>query len=377
MLPTRCLFVLILVAFLGCGRSDLSRPVLSARLPTDATSAAEQSLSVAHLDSIVEEFLQAEAQLPFLAGLPLAQERSYALLIQLPGPGAVDLARPSDAQGELRQFLNPVARWRAGTVLGHAAVGWQCADDARLGLVAKSGERKSQGLRLLLAGWGLSAFLADFHDGYLYRPFAPGTSNAGALMRGRGRVVAFEISAEACAQLRQSLREYITSSEPSVELYTMRPTAHRAMGEGCGGFAMWLAQRGGVFPGLQDLLMRPVILSDRYIGTGRDIHAAVTPFHIATDDPPGPVAVLQILCGDWDGGRDLGSYAVMDMELMLAALDRAYALAGPDFEFAPRTSRDDPHVRVVQAETDAWLARYTRVIPVHARRARAVVLHLD
>lgn len=369
------LLVLLLVTLFGCGRPDLSAPVLSERLPFYA--ATDDSSAAVPVDSIIQEFLLPEAQLSVLSGLPFAPDRAYALLVQIPGPGTVDLTRPTEAQRELRRFLNPIARWRAGSALGHAAVGWRCADDTRLGLVAKSGERNRQGLRLLLAGWGLAAFISDYHDGFLDRPFAPRSANAGALGRGQARIVAFEIPQAGCEEIRQSLRDYITAAEPSVELYTMRATAQRPLGEGCGGFAMWLALRGGVFAGLQKTLMRPVALSDRYIGTGREINAAVTPYRAAPDDPPGPVGVLQILCGDWEDGRDLGNVEVMDMELMLIALERAYARAGPDFAFAPRVSSDDVHVQAVAAKADKWLARYRRVTPVHSGQARAVVLHLD
>lgn len=360
-----------MLTLLGCSAPVSAPEPAPAPAPDLAPDLATRAAVTA-----LDPFRQAALQPPLLAALPMAAGRSYAIMIHLPGPAPVDLSSPAAAQRGLRQFLNPVALIRSGTGLGHAIVGWRCGDDPRPVLVAKSGERSRQGLRMLMSGWGLAAMLSDYDDGYLQTPAAPGTRYGRVLAQGLARVVALEIAQADCARMRRSLSAYVTDPAQPAALFTMMPQPGRPLGEGCGGFAMWLAGQGGVFPGLERLVMRPVPLSDRFIGTGRRLPAGVTPFRAEGAAPAAPIPPLRLIFGNWEGGRDLGTTEVMDMELLLLALDRAMRLAGPDYTPAARLQPDLPLVRDVSATADAWLARYRRVTPLRFGRARAVVLHL-
>lgn len=311
---------------------------------------------------------------PLLAGLPFEPGRAYAILVQLPAPAVVDLSAPNRARQGLTGLLNPLAVARAGTVLGHAMIGWRCAD-GRQGLVSQTGASGSQGQRMMLQGWGVGALLAEYSDGRLVSLDDLPPRHRRQLERARARVVAFEIEAQGCEAMRRAMAGYITHPAAPMQRFTMIPDPAAMQGAGCGSFALWLAGRGGVFTGVAPALHRRVPLADSFIGRGRSIPAGVRPWL-----PPGvePEALqrlplLSFLRADWEEGADLGSVCLLDMELLLLALDLAQARAG-----IPRPARlqaDDPAVQRLQAAADRWLGRYGRVTPVRMGTARAVVLH--
>lgn len=362
-----------LLALAACTGAPTPRAPLLPPLPEAAVHATLPSSRAAASDLVF--FRQPEAQPPILSALPLEPGRAYAILIQLPAPAPVDLTDPTAARNGLRRFLNPVAIRNAGTGLGHAMVGWRCSDDPAPHLAGKSGDSDNLGLRLLLAGWGLAGFFSDYDDGHLQAPGGPGTRNGRAIDRGKARIVAFEIEQADCDRMRMALRRYMADPEGAVRPYGMLPRPDQPFGEGCAGFALWLASQGGVFAGGERHFLRRVPLSDRYIGVGRAVAGQVVPFRPAAEPLPGRLSPWRLLLGRWHGGRDLGEIEILDMELMLVALDRALALAGPGWQPAPRLRPDDPAVVAVARDAERWLSRFHRVTPLRMGPARAVVLH--
>ncbi len=311
---------------------------------------------------------------PLLANLPLEPGRAYAVLVHLPAPAVIDLSEPDRARRGLAGLLNPIATARAGTTLGHSMIGWHCAD-GRAGLVSQTGAHDGQGLRMLLAGWGVGTLLAEFGDGMLYRladlprPYHALEARSGV------RVAAFEITPEGCQTMRRALAGYITHPAQPARRYTMVPDPAAMQGAGCGSFALWLAGQGGLFRGIEPAFHRDVPLADSYLGRGRSLPRGVRPWL-----PPGvapealtPLPPLSLLRADWDQGRDLGSVRLMDMELLLLAIDRAQARGG--IARAPRLRQDDAGARRLEEVTDRWLGRYGRATPLRMGAVRAVVLH--
>jgi len=360
----------VLLALAACANAPTPRAPLAPPAPEAAARASGRAAA-----PDLGFFRQPEAQPPILAALPLEPGRAYAILIQLPAPAPVDLTDPTAARNGLRRFLNPVAIHNAGTALGHAMVGWRCSDDPAPHLAGKSGDSDNLGLRLLLAGWGLAGFFSDYGDGHLQAPGGPGTRNGRAVERGRARIVAVEIGQAECDRMRRALQRYMADPEGAVQPYGMLPRPDQPFGEGCAGFALWLASQGGVFAGVERRFLRRVPLSDRYLGVGRGVAGPVVPFRPAAEPPPGRLSPWRLLLGRWHGGRDLGAIEIVDMELMLVALDRALALAGPGWQPAPRLNPDDPAVVAVARDADRWLSRFHRVTPLRMGPARAVVLH--
>lgn len=311
---------------------------------------------------------------PLLAGLPFEPGRAYAILAQLPAPAVVDLSAPNRARQGLAGLLNPLAVARAGTVLGHVMIGWRCAD-GRQGLVSQTGASGGQGQRMLLAGWGVGTLLAEYSDGRLVSLDDLPLPHRRQLEGARARVVAFEFEAQSCQAMRRALAGYITHPAAPTQRYTMVPDPASMQGAGCGSFAAWLAGQGGVFAQIAPALHREVPLADSYFGLGRSVPAGVHPWL-----PPGAepevlqrLPLLSLLRADWEEGAELGSVCLLDMELLLLALDRAQARAG--IARPARLRADDEAARQLMAGADRWLARYGRVTPVRMGNARAAVLH--
>lgn len=358
----RFLAVLALALSLAaCGASLVSPPDPVARA------------GVATVAELLAPFEDIETMPPVVAALPYRAGHAYAILVFLPAPGVVDLSDPNRARDGLARFLDPVAVLRAGTVLGHAMIGWRCADGA-MGLVSKSGARGLAGLRMLASGWGAATLLSEYTDGRLVPVADIPAMQRRVLAAGGGRVAALEIGAAECQRMRQSLAGYITHPDAPAQRYTMVPDPTRMDGDGCGSFALWLAGRGGVFRGIEAAFHRDVLLRDSFLGLGQPVAGPVLPFDPAlTDCQRQPIALSALMAADWTQGAELGAVRLMDMELLLRAVELAYARAG--WPLPPRLDPAEPGMAALDRAAGGWLARYGSATPVRIGAARAVVLH--
>lgn len=305
---------------------------------------------------------------PQIADLPFVPGRAYAVLVLLPSPAAVDLSDPQRAHHGLGGFLNPAAVWSAGTSVGHALVGWRCADGT-FGMASKTGDSRGAGYRLLRQGWGVGALLATYDDGHVYRLDEEPARHRRALRHHRARIVAMEIDAASCQHMRRSLAAYLAEPAPVLRHYTLLPTRARPQGDACAGFALWLAGQGGATGGLPRHLMRHIVLRDSFVGRGRDPGPRVVPLATAATEP---LPLLRLLTGDWSQGRAVGAIDFLDMELFQLALERAEARAG--VPRAPRIDVTDPEAAGAIAAADRWLDRWPRAQAVTAGGVRAVLL---
>ncbi len=281
------------------------------------------------VDRALAPFENAQAMPPLIAALPFAADRAYAVLVMIPAPAPVSLADPDTVQRGVLAFLNPIATYRAGTRLGHAMVGWRCADGT-LGLTGKTSDDPDLGLRMLRDGWGMAAMLSEYRYGRLVALADLAPEHQRALRGDRTRVAAFEIDERACQSMRRALAAYLAHpGQPEIR-YTNLPDPARMTGDGCASFALWLAGRGGVFDTLAPRFQRRIVLRASFLGHADIVPEGIVPFR--TGDPGTPVGLRTLLLGDWQAGRVVGALSILDPELMLAALDRALARAGIDRE---------------------------------------------
>lgn len=302
---------------------------------------------------------------PEIADLPLDPGRAYVILVQLPGPAIVDLSDPSRARTGLAMFLNPVAVLRAGTALGHVMVGWRCADGAS-GLTSQTGDTRDLGYRMLAQGWGLAALLAEYDDGHLVTLAELPARQRRALGQGRARILAEEVPEAGCQRLRRSLALHMARPAAERARFGMVASPAAPLGTGCGGFAVWLAGQGGALRRLAPHLVRSVVLRDSFVGTGRQpAPPGVTPPPMAAS---APVPLLGLLTNDWTQGRALAELRILDMELLLHALDH-----GSDRP--PRLDPADPAVLAVTDAAQSWQAAHRHRRPVRIGAATATLLH--
>lgn len=330
-------------------------------IPMQAAAQGLQALS---------RFEDRAAMPPVIADLPLDRGRAYAILAMIPAPAAVSLAEPNSLRRGVLAFLNPIATARAGTQIGHAMVGWRCTDGT-LGLVGKTSDDPDLGLDLLRDGWGMAALLSEYRFGRLVSVADIPEEHRRALQGSRVRIAAFEIDEAGCQAMRRTLVAYLAHPGQPERRYTNQPDPARMQGDGCASFALWLAGRAGVFDTARPAMHRAVVLRDSFIGQGGTVPDGVVPLRVGT--PGHHVGLRDLLFGDWTAGAEVARLTLLDPELMLAALDRAYARGGILRD--SRLAATDPAAAPLNAAADGWLSRFGRVTPLRHGQARAVVLH--
>ena len=326
------------------------------------------------IDALLAPFESGAPLPPLLEGLPLEEGRAYAILAQIMPPYTAYFGEPNSARRALLRGINPFIVERAGTQLGHSFVGWRCAD-GRFGLTGMTADEDGATERMLRNGWGLAALLSELQTGKLHARDELTEGWLRALQRRDAQAVAFEISPQACQRMRRSLARYLTHPNRPAQRFSTIAEPSRMQGASCASFARWLASEGGVFEGVpRALFWREVTLRDSFIGEAPEAPAAIVPFRMsARGVSPSEIGLLEMFFGDWTSGREVGQVRFDDPELMIAALDRAYARAGQPRE--PRMPTHDAQARALEAEVDRWLSRYGRLTPVRMGRTRAVVMH--
>lgn len=349
---SRVILALSLLLMAACSARSLPE------LPDRATPAA----------ALLTPFEERAQIPPQIADLPFAEGRAYAILVQIPAPAVVDLSDPERARRGLVQFLNPVATVRAGTLMGHVMAGWRCGDGT-LGLASKTGDSGNVGLAMVLNGWGLAAFLSEYHDGQLYEAAEINPRHRRVLREGRARIVAVEISETGCQRMRQSLIDYRAHPDRPEATFTMMRDPADLGGDGCAEFALWLVGQGGAFNALVPEMRRDIMLRTSFVGRGAPVAGPVTPY--VAPGAERPVSLGALLTGDWSGGAPAGRVRVLDLELLRLVLDRAYARVGGVEERLPS---GDAQAARVRDQAERWLARFPVTRPVRIGRAQAVIL---
>lgn len=347
----RLIPVFILVLLAGCAPAPVD-------LPARAVA----------VEPVLAPFEEASAIPPQIALLPFEAGHAYAVLVQIPAPAVVDLSDAARTRSGLVQFLNPIASFQAGTLVGHTMAGWRCSDGT-IGLVSKSGDDDNIGLGMVFSGWGLAAFLSEFHDGHLYQPAQMPGRHRRALAEGRGRIVAVEISESGCQAMRRALIAYRTHPNHPETVFTMMRDPAQMRGDGCAEFAMWLLGRGGAFRGMVPGLRRHLVLRDSFVGRGAPVDGPVIPF--LASGASAPVPIWQLLTDDWTQGAEVGTISILDLELLRVVTDQAYGRVAPT---PPRLRSDDAQAARVAQAARRWFARYHRTTPVRIGAARAVIL---
>ncbi|KPQ07232.1 MAG: hypothetical protein HLUCCA12_07675 [Rhodobacteraceae bacterium HLUCCA12] len=365
----RVVFLVSLFLLSACADMSRLKPEPGAPPPPSHIPATRASAA----DAALAPFEDAALLPPETARLPYAEGRAYAVLVLLPSPGIVDLSTPEQARRGLWRFLNPLAVQRAGTALGHLMVGWRCAN-GQAGLVSKTGAAGGRGYRLLRQGWGLGALLASYDDGRLVPLADLPEAQRRAMRLGRARIVAMEISEQGCQRMRGALADYLAGPVAAQDRYSMVPTPARPLGDGCAGFALCLADRGGATRTLTPWLTRRVVLRDSFMGLGETPEPGITMLRTTAR---APMPMTRLLLGDWSSGAEVGSVRMLDLELVQRALEEAEARAG--YTRPQRLNMDDPTNTAAQAAIARWLDGWRRVTPVRMGEwrggVRAVVLH--
>ncbi|PQO24935.1 hypothetical protein C2I36_00150 [Rhodobacteraceae bacterium WD3A24] len=323
--------------------------------PTRAFAPAGDA--VAALDAVLAPYEAAPAP-RFLARLDLAQDRHYVVLAQVPTADPIDLSGPEAARRSLgRAVIDPFGRLRSQAKIGHLMIGWHCAGVS--GIVSKSGDRVGTGVRMALSGWGLTPFLSSFSDGFLVGADEIPAGYATQLRTGRGSVLAFEVSAQDCTDLRLALVDYIRHPDQPAGNYGMLLDTPGFQGDGCLTFALWLAGRAGLPREVRDALTRSVEVPAEVIGWRAEVPEGVRPYRPPGWSPDAPerrVSLARLRFGDWQAEGIADRVEIIDGELLFAAVTHLRSLGGLRADWRTRRAlgADDPAVRRAQTAMERW-----------------------
>lgn len=174
--------------------------------------------------------------------------KNYLIITSLLPRPAIDLASAET----LRRTLIESAADGNQNVLGHVMFGWKCQTPNGLkhGVAAMTGETKGQIYGMLKNGWGYTAMMSTFTDGYLQtRREIEKYEFEKVLRRGRlSATIGIEVTQKECLDFYNALDAFVT--HPNVPMSRFGPLNNPAdfTGGGCISTALHLFSQAGVLP---------------------------------------------------------------------------------------------------------------------------------
>ncbi len=173
----------------------------------------------------------------------LAPDRNYLVWIHVPARHPLDL-RTSD---RFRKWI--IATPPAEMSISHNMVAWRCRNgqgEMKEGATGMTGELAGQSGKMIERGFGLSAFLSVFTDGYL-NPSIEVDQYVRNNLDERGVVfAAFEVTPEQCAGATGFLHDFVFHPRQPYTRFGLLPEPGKMQGGGCVTLASELMKRAGI-----------------------------------------------------------------------------------------------------------------------------------
>ncbi len=216
---------------------------------------------------------------------------------------------------------------------GHEMIGWKCTiGGSRFeSMLGYSGESDDQHLRLLNDGWGLSALLATFKDGFIQTPDILETrfkyyneENAKSLADGSGKKISListviEVSEDDCSNMINEVYEYVNHPKNPIENFSMILSPANYEGAGCGSFVTHFMEQISTFKTLIPLFRRQFNLPNYLFGSGPFLpDDVVIPEKITRIALKKPVSKLKLISSTWSSSVSPNvSVEITDPELIV------------------------------------------------------------
>lgn len=212
---------------------------------------------------------------------------------------------------------------------GHEMIGWTCNihDLNYTSLIGFTGESNNQHQLLLDSGWGLTALLATFKDGYIQTP-----------MDLQGRLeyfnqeleknpmgpmylmaTLFEITNSDCESLINEVYNYTTHENDPATNFGLLVSPGKYEGAGCGSFAIHFLEKIFSFRNLTSLFQRQLKIPYYLLAQGTELPDFVEiPEEIKKIGLHKPLSKFKLIASDWsESSRKNLLLTFIDPELIL------------------------------------------------------------
>lgn len=304
-----------------------------------------------------------------LKRLELNPNRNYVILVQVPSTAAID----SRSVESIRRTLGK--RVFRSNRIGHMGVAWQC--DGKKGIASQTGELSRQALRMSLAGWGMTPLLSTYTDGELESVSTLESKHARILEKGRGNLLALEVTSKECRAMKDFLVRYVSHPNNPQRNFGVRLDPDKFEGAGCASFAVTLASKAGVFEGMLPKLKRTTLIYDGVLGRKRKAPKDVIPYVplASGKDEERQVGFNAMLRGPLDKSPVVDRVTFYDPELIFAAILGVRTLAGePAAWYTERLLKDDPKIEAAFKAGRVWAEGHSTYSIADPKGLKAVVI---
>lgn len=215
---------------------------------------------------------------------------------------------------------------------GHEMIGWKChiGGTPFESMIGFTGESDDQHKKLLDSGWGLSAMLATFKDGFIQSPGELenrlkyfNEENEKALASGNPKKInliatVVEVSEDECADMINEVYVFLDHPNRPTEKFSMILSPTEYEGAGCGSFVVHFLERIGSLKPLVSLFQRQFNLPDYLFGTGAILPLDVEiPERISRVAMTKPVSKFKLIGSSWAPSTNNVSIQITDPELIV------------------------------------------------------------
>jgi hypothetical protein len=246
--------------------------------------------------------------------------------------------------------------------ISHNLVAWRCElpDGSHyMGATGDSGETIGQTALMVKAGWGLTAFLATFTDGWLSTGF-----QTGGIFEERSQEediysVAVEVSSQDCSKMIHFLHQFIYHPNHPYRNFGLRVSPEKFEGAGCVSFAAALMKKAGVLADLFKVSERSLWANVYHFG-GNDLplpENTKVPFIPWRAQKNKKVSIQEFFGSNWNAGLKGVKLNLIDPELLVWGIKNL----SPELAAFPRKVRHTEEVTNV----DHGPKQVTKMVPIN------------
>lgn len=221
--------------------------------------------------------------------------------------------------------------------ISHNLVAWNCklpSGRRVFGATGHSGESDRQSVKLVKSGYGLTAFLAKFTDGWLSGGFQTGSIFSERAKKEEIYSLVVEVSAQDCANMIGFLKKFIYHPRKPYKNFGLTLDPEKFEGAGCITFAEALLKKAKVFTEVFKASHRDLWASHFRFG-GNDFEVppnTVLPRISWREENPKKVSINEFFSANWNASLRGVKLNLIDPELLVWG----YKNLSPELASRPR-----------------------------------------
>lgn len=221
--------------------------------------------------------------------------------------------------------------------ISHNLIAWNCRlpnGKKIFGATGHSGESSRQSVELVKAGYGLTAFLAKFTDGWLSGGFQTGSIFSERAEKEQVYSLVVEVSAQDCANMVGFLKKFVYHPKRPYRNFGLTLNPEKFEGAGCITFAEALLKKAGIFTEVFKASHRDLWASHFRFG-GNDLPTppdTVLPRISWREEKAKKISLNEFFSANWNASLRGVKLGLIDPELLIWG----YKNLSPDLVGVPR-----------------------------------------